>query len=93
MANYPKECEKTVTLQDGTTVLFRPELSTDTEMLWRMFSTLSKESLRFLVKPFPRERIENWTSNINYEKALPILAVVQQAGENTNRCFGFSGVF
>lgn len=80
-AAYPKEYEKTVTLSDGTTVLLRPELATDTEMLWTMFSTLSQESLRFLVRPFPRERIEKWTSNINYEKVLPIVALVQQTGE------------
>jgi len=79
MANCLKEYEKTIILRDGTTVLLRPELATDTEMLWEMFSTLSQESLRFLVLPFTRDRIENWTSNINYQKALPILAVVQQA--------------
>jgi RimJ/RimL family protein N-acetyltransferase len=77
MSAYPKEYEKTITFDDRTTVLFRPELAADTEMLWEMFSTLSEESLRFLVLPFPREQIEQWTSNINYEKALPILAVVQ----------------
>jgi len=49
-------------------------------MLWQMFSTLSETSLRFLVNPFPRERIEHWTSNINCEKALPILAIVEEAG-------------
>jgi len=79
LAEYPKEYEKTVMLDDGTSVLFRPELSTDTEMLWEMFSTLSSESLRFLVIPFTRERIEGWTSNIDYDKALPIIAEVQQA--------------
>ena len=78
MSEYPKEYEKTVTLDDGTAVFFRPELSTDTEMLWEMFSTLSEKSLRFLVVPFTRERIERWTSNINYEKTLPILALVEQ---------------
>jgi putative acetyltransferase len=81
MAEYPKEYEKTLSLNDGTTLLFRPELSTDTEMLWEMFSTLSKKSLRFLVLPFPRERVERWTSNINYDKVLPILAIVKQEGK------------
>ena len=80
MTNYPKEYQKTTTLSDGTQVLLRPELPTDTEMLWQMFSTLSETSLRFLVNPFPRERIEHWTSNINYEKALPVLAIVEEAG-------------
>jgi RimJ/RimL family protein N-acetyltransferase len=79
MTGYPKEYEKTLTLKDGTTVHFRPELHTDTEMLWQMFSTLSQESLRNLVNPFPRERIKQWTSNINYDKTLPIVAVVQES--------------
>lgn len=81
MTQYPKEYENTITLSDGTKVFGRPELPTDTEMLWEMFSTLSQESLRFLVIPFTRERIEIWTSNLNYDKALPILAVVQQANK------------
>jgi RimJ/RimL family protein N-acetyltransferase len=75
---YLKEYERKITLKDGTRVLFRPELSTDTEMLWEMFSTLSKESLRFLVLPFTRERVERWTCNISYDRALPILAVVRE---------------
>jgi len=78
MVDYPKEYQKTLTLNNGTTLLFRPERSTDTEMLWEMFSTLSQESLRYLVNPFPRERIEQWTNNINYDKTLPIVAVVQE---------------
>jgi RimJ/RimL family protein N-acetyltransferase len=80
LPNYPKEYEKTAILSDGTQVLFRPEQTTDTEMLWQMFSTLSERSLRFLVNRFPRERIEHWTSSINYERALPILAIVEEAG-------------
>lgn len=55
----PKEWTKRVRLKDGISVLLRPELSTDLEMLWEMFSTLSDESLRFLPKPFPRERVES----------------------------------
>jgi len=78
MVKYPKKYEKTVTLNNGTALLFRPELPTDTEMLWEMFSTLSEESLRFLVLPFTRERVERWTININYDKTLPILGLVKE---------------
>lgn len=81
MSQYPKEFEKSIMLVDGTRVFLRPELSTDTEMLWQMFSTLSHDSLRYLVLPFPRERVEKWTSSINYDKALPILAVVKEPDE------------
>ena len=78
MSEYPKEWEKKVTLKNGQLVFLRPELSTDTEMLWKMFSTLSEASLNNLVLPFTRERIERWTSNIDYEKNLPILALIKK---------------
>lgn len=76
--SYLKEWEKEVLLEDGTRAFLRPELLTDTEMLWEMFSTLSKASLDNLVEPFTRERIEGWTSNIDYSKNLPILALVEE---------------
>jgi len=81
VSRYPKEYEKIIFLRDGTKVLLRPELSTDTDMLWEMFSTLSKESLRFLGRGFTRERIEKWTSKIDYNELLPIVAVVDKAGK------------
>lgn len=75
--SYPKTWQKSVVLRAGLRVFLRPELSNDTEMLWDMFSTLSKASLDNLVEPFTRERVEGWTSNINYHRALPILALVK----------------
>jgi hypothetical protein len=80
MPNYPKEWTKKLELKNGLTIFLRPEHSRDTNMLWEMFSTLSKESLQFLVHPFTRERIEEWTSNITYDKNLPILALIQEKG-------------
>ncbi len=76
-----KEWTKRVRLKDGTSILLRPELSTNLEMLWEVFSTLSDESLRFLPKPFPRERVESWIENLNYYRALPILAIVEEGSE------------
>lgn len=38
----------------------------------------SKASLENLVLQFTRERIEGWTSNIDYDKALPILALIRK---------------
>ncbi len=81
MSRYPKEWEKTVPLENGQQIFLRPELSTDTEMLWEMFSTLSEATLNNLVLPFTRDRIENWTSNIDYERNLPILALVTEEGK------------
>jgi len=86
MSGYLKEWEKKVTLKNGHQVLLRPELSTDTEMLWEMFSTLSETTLSNLVLPFTRERILGWTSNIDYDKNLPILALIKK--ESKQRVIG-----
>ncbi|MHC3129749.1 MAG: GNAT family N-acetyltransferase [Candidatus Bathyarchaeota archaeon] len=45
-------------------------------MLWKMFSTLSEESVSNLLPPFTRERVESWTNNINYDEVLAIVAVI-----------------
>jgi len=78
MSNYPSGWTKNIVLKNGVEVFLRPELSSDTEMLWEMFSTLSKESLEFLIHPFTRERIKSWTNDIDYNKHLPILALIQE---------------
>jgi putative acetyltransferase len=78
MSAYPKEWEKKIILRSGQQVLLRPEISTDTEMLWGMFSSLSEATLNDLVAPFTRERVESWTGNIDYETNLPILALISE---------------
>ena len=79
--NYPCEWETVFTLKNGKKVDFRPEQSGDTEMLWKMLSTLSEKSVSNLVPPFTRERIEKWTSNIDYDKVLTIVAVIREKNE------------
>jgi putative acetyltransferase len=76
--DYPTEWETVFTAKNGKTITFRPEKSSDTEMLWAMFSTLSEASLSNLVPPFTRERIEGWTSNIDYNEVLAIVAVIDK---------------
>jgi RimJ/RimL family protein N-acetyltransferase len=75
--DYPTEWETEFTAKNGKKVVFRPEQSTDMEMLWEMFSTLSKESASNLLPPFTRELIEGWTSNINYDEVLAIVVVTE----------------
>jgi putative acetyltransferase len=75
---YPTEWKAEFTTKNGLKIVFRPEQSTDTEMLWEMFSTLSEESSSNLLPPFTRERIESWTNNINYDEVLVIVAVIKQ---------------
>jgi Mg/Co/Ni transporter MgtE len=64
--------------KNGKTVNFHPELSTDTEMLWKMFSTLSEKTASNLAPPFTRERIESWTGKIDYDEALGVVTVVEE---------------
>ena len=75
---YPAEWETVFTDRDGMRVEFRPCQSGDTEMLWEMFSTLSDNSVSNLIPPFTIERICGWTSNIDYEKVLAIVALVKK---------------
>jgi L-phenylalanine/L-methionine N-acetyltransferase len=72
---YPNSWENTFVAKNGETMHFRPEQATDTEMLWRMFSTLSEATVSNLIPPFTRERVEGWTKNIDYSKVLAIVAV------------------
>jgi len=68
---------KRVVLRDGTEVKLRPEIESDLEPTWEMFSSLSDESLQYLPQLFPRERVEGWFKDIDYTKALPILGFVE----------------
>jgi putative acetyltransferase len=78
---YPIEWVTVFTARNGMKVEFRPCHPDDTEMLWEMFSTLSENSVSNLIPPFTRERIEGWTSNIDYEKVLAIVALIEEEGE------------
>ena len=66
-----------VSLRDGAAVTLRPEEPRDLEPTWSMFSSLSRDTLRFLPIPITRERVEGWFRDINYERALPILAFAE----------------
>lgn len=74
--DYPGEWKTEFTAKNGEKLVFRPKQSSDTEMLWQMFSTLSEVSASNLLPPFTRERVEGWTSNIDYDEVLAIVAVV-----------------
>ena len=78
---YPTEWETEFIAKNGMKIRFRPELSSDTEMLWQMFSTLSEDSVSNLIPPFTRERVEGWTSNIDYDTVLAIVAVIGEESE------------
>ena len=64
-------------LVDGTLVTLRPMASGDEEALYRFFQKLPDELLLFIrhnVKN--RSIIHEWTLRLNYERVLPLLAIV-----------------
>jgi RimJ/RimL family protein N-acetyltransferase len=68
---------KQIVLSDGTKVTLRPEIDSDLEPTWEMFSSFSDESMKYLPLGFTRERVEGWFKDIDYTKALPILGFVE----------------
>ena len=72
---------KDVTLRDGTEVYLRPSVKGDYEKVWKMFSSLSRESLIYLPMRFTRERVEEWFKEMDYDKVLPLLGIVRENGE------------
>ncbi len=68
MANVKK-------LRDGTEVTLRLLNSDDTDKLHAFFMTLSEEARQFLYDDVTdRSVVEKWTSEINYDHVVPIVA-------------------
>ncbi len=67
-----------VTLRDGVRVLIRPLTREDKEMLVEFFKHVSDEDLRY-VRHNVRDRsvIEQWCDDLDYNRVLPLLAIVK----------------
>lgn len=71
LEEYPKQ----VTLREGTQVTLRPMTRDDEQAVYTFFSSLSEESRRYLRSDvMNRKIVAQWMRELNYEKALPILA-------------------
>jgi putative acetyltransferase len=77
-----EEFGTTFKAKNGKMLHFRPKRPTDTEMLWEMFSTLSQATLSNLIPPYTRERIESWTSNVDANYGVFIVAVIEENGKD-----------
>jgi putative acetyltransferase len=87
---YPSKWRTEFTARNGVKVVFRPEQPTDTEMLWSMFSSMSKESITNLLPPITRDRVESWTDEIDYDEVLAIVAVINE--KDCKRIIGTSSL-
>jgi L-amino acid N-acyltransferase YncA len=71
LEDYPKE----VTLREGTKVILRPMTRDDEQAVYQFYNSLSEESRRYLRSDVKnRKIIAQWMREMNYDRALPILA-------------------
>jgi ribosomal protein S18 acetylase RimI-like enzyme len=69
---YPKE----ITLRDESRAVLRPMISEDAEGLWNFLRHLPEiDKSHFHEDVDRREVVERWTASIDYDAALPILAI------------------
>ena len=72
---YPKRFE----LDDGSEVWLRPMRPEDRDRLYGFFKSMSKRDKRYFKHDVSqREVITNWCRHVDYDRVLPILALVKQ---------------
>jgi GNAT superfamily N-acetyltransferase len=75
MATHPHRYPKQAALRDGRSVLVRPFREEDAEELHRFFLRLPANIRRFAWDRIEqRSLVDEWASNIDYDKVLPLLA-------------------
>jgi L-amino acid N-acyltransferase YncA len=68
-----------VTLKDGVRVLLRPMVIEDRERLAEFFNAVSEDDMRYMRHNVKDPAVlDDWCKNLNYEKSLPIVAVVKE---------------
>ena len=72
ITKYPRQCD----LRDGSSVTLRPMTEKDGEALLAFFRRIPEDE-RFLLKDdvTSPKVIESWTAHLDYDRALPLLAV------------------
>lgn len=67
-----------VTLRDGVRVLLRPLAKEDYEELLEYYSHLGKDDLIYMRHNVKDPQVvKDWVDNLNYDKVLPLVAVVK----------------
>ena len=76
--------KRKVMLEDGREVTVRFLTIEDKEKLLEMFSSMSKEALRWSMTPYTREVIERWMNNIQN--------LISLVAEHDNRIVGYASI-
>lgn len=77
--------KRRIRLKDGRKVTIRFLTTEDKEKLLEMFSSMSKEALRWSMAPYTREAIERWMNNI--QNLVPLVA------EHDNYIIGYASIY
>ena len=76
LSAYPKQ----VALRDGRTVTLRPLTASDADALQAFFMRVSADDRYFLKHDVTSPAtVKSWTSNLDYDRALPIVATAGDA--------------
>jgi RimJ/RimL family protein N-acetyltransferase len=66
-----------ITLKDGTRVLLRPLIKDDRQALLDLFLPVSADDLRYMRHKVNNQEVaESWIDGLNYEKVLPLVALI-----------------
>jgi L-amino acid N-acyltransferase YncA len=73
-----KNFREMITLKDGTYVLLRPMVPQDEGCLLEFYSAISEEDMRYF-RHYVKDSslIHEWCENLDYDRVLPILALVK----------------
>lgn len=81
-----RKFRKLVTLKDGARILFRVLGPDDAEALFSLFHTATPRDLRYIRSDIKnKENVANWAKHPDYNRVLPIVALVEDriVGEAT----------
>jgi L-amino acid N-acyltransferase YncA len=81
-----------VTLKDGAYVLLRPMVPKDLHRLLEFYNAVTEEELRYF-RDYVKEPgvVQGWCDNLDYDRVLPILALVKERVVGCASLHFFSG--
>ncbi|KAF0107078.1 MAG: GCN5-related N-acetyltransferase [Anaerolineaceae bacterium] len=87
-----KNFREVVTLKDGTYVSLRPLMAEDHARMAEMYAAITKEELRYFRHDVQDpETIRAWCERPDYDKVLPILALVKERAIGSASLHFFDG--
>ena len=78
LPEHVKNFREMITLKDGAYVLLRPMVARDLRRLMDFYGAVSEDDLRYF-RDYVKEPgvVEGWCDNLDYDRVLPVLALVK----------------